>query len=437
VLIVSLLAAVLSALLFGLAPAWQSLKTQLVAALKASEPGQTTRHRMIGRNLLVVAQIALSVVLLLIAAGLLDGFRRILVTSPGFRTNNLVTMSLDTSSARYTPNQTRDLYRNTVDAARGLPGVTSVALTSRVPLDRGVDITRVSPEGYQFQPGQLGATVFSAVVDEHYFETMNIEIVRGRTFDAGDTRTSIHVAIVNEEFAKRYWPGQDSIGRRLRLDDNHDTWTEVVGVTRTGKYLFVAEPPTPFVYLPVAQHDRGAMTLVVGTAGRDPGALFAPLRNMVRGIDVNLPILNLRTLASIYERRAIEIPWRVLQLVSTIGLTGLILALVGLYALVAHSVTRQTREIGIRMAMGATRTNVIAMVIGQGLVLSMAGILVGCAAGVAAARLLAASLAGLGTPNLVTYLIVPISLLGITMVASYVPAHRAARIDPLRALRYE
>jgi ABC-type antimicrobial peptide transport system permease subunit len=179
------------------------------------------------------------------------------------------------------------------------------------------------------------------------------------------------------------------------------------------------------------------MTLVVGTAGRDPGALFAPLRNMVRRIDVNLPILNLRTLASIYERRAIEIPWRVLQLVSTIGLTGLILALVGLYALVAYSVTRQTREIGIRMAMGATRTNVIAMVIGQGLVLSMAGILVGCAAGIAGARLLAASLAGLGTPNLVTYLIVPLLLLGITMVASYVPAHRAARIDPLRALRYE
>ena len=437
VLIVSVLATLVSALLFGLAPAWQSLKTQLVAALKAAEPGQTTRQRMIGRNVLVVAQIAMSLVLLVLTAGLLDGFRKVLVTAPGFRTEHVATMGLDTSIVRYTPNETRDFYRNLMDNARALPGVTSVALTSRIPLDRGVDVNGVSPEGYQFEPGRESATVFSAVVDEHFFGTMNIEILRGRAFTADDKASSRGVVIVNEEFGKQYWPNQDPIGRRVRLDDKRDSWLEVVGVTKTGKYLFVAEPPTPFLYLPFAQYDRTAMTLLVETTKADSGSLFTPLRDMVRDLDVNLPILNLRTLASIYQRRAIELPGRVLQLVGTMGLIGLILALVGLYGLVAYSVARRTREMGIRVAIGATRTNVLMMVLGQGLLLSMAGLVVGGILSVAVARLLSAGMVGLGTPDPTVYLIVALMLLGLTMAASAVPAHRAARVDPLRALRYE
>jgi putative ABC transport system permease protein len=437
VLLVCLLAGVLSALLFGLAPARQSLKTELVAALRAAEPGQATRHRTIGRNLLVIAQIAMSLVLLLLAAGLFDGFQKVFEKAPGFRTDKVATMSLDTSIARYTPRQTRDFYRHVIDTARALPGVTSVALTSRVPLDRGADVNRVSPEGYRFEPGQESATVFSAVVDEHYFATIKTEVVRGRAFTADDKDTSRHVAIVNEEFAKRYWPNQDPIGRRLRLDDNQDVWLEVVGMTRTGKYLFVAEPPTPFLYLPFAQHDRSTMTLLVESAAPDPGVLSSPLRKMVRALDVNVPILNIRTLASIYERRAREIPWRILQLVGTIGLIGLILALIGLYGLVAYLVARRTREIGIRMAIGASTTNIVVMVIGQGLRLSIAGILVGSFVSVAVTRLVAASMAGLGTPDPVTYLTVPLMLLGTTIAASYLPAHRASRVDPLRTLRYE
>jgi predicted permease len=298
-------------------------------------------------------------------------------------------------------------------------------------------VSSVSPEGYQFEPGRERVAVFSAVVDEHYFDTMNIAILSGRAFTSEDKDSSRRVVIVNEEFGKLYWPNQDPIGRRVRLDDKQDSWLEVVGVTKTGKYLFVAEAPRPFLYLPFAQHDRTAMTLLTGTTGADPGSLLAPLRDVVRDIEVNLPVLNARTLASIYERRAIEIPWRVFQLVGTIGLIGLVLALVGLYGLVAYSVARQTREIGIRVAIGATRTNVLMMVLGQGLLLSVAGLTVGGIFSLVVARLLSAGMVGLGAPNPAVYVMVALMLAGLTMAATYVPAHRASRVDPLRALRYE
>lgn len=438
VLIFSLFAALTSAVLFGLVPAWQSAKTQLIPALKSAEPGQTTRQRTIGRNMLVVAQVALSMVLLVSTGVLLDGFRRVLILDPGFRTNHLITMSLDTSTVRYTPVQTSDFYRELVGRARGLPGVVSVALTSWMLLDRGGEIQAVIPEGYQLSQGRESETVFAAVVDEHYFDTMNTELSRGRAFTADDREGSRPVAIVNEEFAKTYWPNQDPIGRRIRLADRQDSWLEVVGQTTTGKYLFVAEPPRPFLYLPFAQHDRTDMSLLVETTNADAAPLAAPLRDVVRDLDVNQPVMSLRTVSSFYEQRAIRIPLRILQMVGTMGLIGLALALVGLYGLVSFSVARRTREIGLRMAVGAARSDVLKMVLRQGLVLSAAGIVVGGVASVAVARLLAAGMVGLGAAaSSATYIVVPLMLIALTMAASFVPARRAATVDPLRALRDE
>ena len=437
VLIVSLLAAVVSAVLFGLAPAWQSVNTQLVPALKSAEPGQTTRQRTIGRNVLVVAQVALSMALLVSTGILLDGFRKVLVLNPGFRTDHLMMMAVDTSLVRYTPVQTREFYRSLEDRARALPGVGSVALTSWVLLDRGGDINAVIPEGYQLPRGQESVTVFSAVVDEHFFGTMHTGLVRGRAFTADDTDGSRRVVIVNEEFAKTYWPNQDPIGKRMRLNDSQSPWLEVVGLTKTGKYLFIGEAPTRFLYLPFAQNERTAMSLLVETTSGDPASLAAPLRDVVRDFDVNQPVVSVRTFSSFYEQRAIAIPLRILQTVGTMGLLGLTLALIGLYGLVAYSVARRTREIGIRMAIGASRLDVLRMVLGQGLMLAMAGILIGGIASVAVARLLTAALVGVGTPNAATYVIVPLMLIGLTMAASYVPARRASLVDPLLALRDE
>jgi predicted permease len=437
VLIFSVLAAIASALLSGLPPALQSLKTQLLPALKDTELGQPSRRRLIGRSGLVVAQIAMSLVLLLVAGGMLDGFRRVLTTSPGFRTDHLMTMGLDTSIVRYTPSQTRDFFRRLEDRTRTLPDVTSVALTSWIPIDRGGNVTAVVPEGYQPAAGQKNVSVFSAVVDDHYFDTMGIEILRGRPFTADDRDGAQGVAVVNEEFAKTLWPGQNPIGKRVRLSDSEGPWLEVVGVTRTGKYLFVAEPPTRFLYLPFAQHERPAMSLLVETANAEAGQLAGPLRGVVRSLDVNLPVFNVRTFASLYQRRAVDIPKTVLQMVGTMGVIGLTLALVGLYGLVAYSVARRTREIGLRMAMGAARFDIVKMVIGQAFVLSSIGVVLGGLGGVAVARMLASSMAGLGRPSMATYVVVPTLLVCLTLAASYIPARRASLVDPLIALRDE
>jgi putative ABC transport system permease protein len=436
VLVVSLLAALMSAAIFGLAPAWQSLKTQLVPALKSAEPGEAKGQRTIGRSALVVAQVALSMALLVATATLVDGFRKAVALDPGFRIDHLLMMSLDTSFVRYSPSQTLDFYRALAARARTLPGVASVALTSAVPLDRGGTLESVIPEGYQFPQGQDHAAVFSAVVDDQYFTTMNTGIVHGRAFTTADTDASRRVAIVNQAFADSYWPHEDPIGKRLRLTAQ-GPWLEVVGITGTGKYLFIGEAPTRFLYLPFAQNQRTAMSLLVETTSPDAAPLAAPLREAVKAIDADQPVFNVRTVSGFYQTRAIAVLLRTAQLVGALGLLGLTLALIGLYGLVAYSVARRTREIGIRMAIGAGRPAVLKMILRQGLMLSIAGVAVGSVASFLIARVLKAALVGLGTPNPAIYVIVPIALVGLTIAASYIPARRASLVDPLSALRYE
>jgi predicted permease len=439
VLFVSLLAAVLSAALFGLAPAWQSLKTELVAGLKSSESGETMRRRTIGRNILVVAQVALSMVLLVATGMVQAGFRQTLATDPGFRTDHLITMALDTSFANQTtPDQSRNFYRNLVERARALPGVRSVALTDNLPLDRGFGSRRqVIPEGYVFPQGQETASLPAAIVDEKYFITMRTEILRGRPFTDMDRAGAALVAIVNEVFAATYWPGQEPVGKRLRLNNGQGPWVEVVGLARTEKYGNVLEPPMPFMYLPFAQQEKPQMSLLVETADADASPLAAPLRAIVRELDVNQPVFGLRTFSTVYEREGIGPQLLVLRTAAGMGILGLTISLVGLYGLVAYTVARRTREIGIRVAIGAGRTDVLMMVLRQGMILAIGGIVVGGIASAGVARLLMAGVTGLAVPNVATFVAVPILLVVLTLVASYIPARRASRIDPLRALRYE
>jgi macrolide transport system ATP-binding/permease protein len=438
VLLFGLFAAILSAAIFGVAPVRQSLNASFVPALKTSELAETTRTRIIGRSVLVVAQVALSLVLLVATGVLLDGFRKALVLDPGFRTDHLLSMSVDTSLVRYTPAQTHAFYRDLVEGARGLPGVTSATLTSAVPLNpwgnQGVET--IVPEGYVFPAGQERASVPAATVDDAFFQTMHVAIIRGRAFNSGDKEESRRVAIVNEELAKRYWPNQDPVGKRMRLATSPAP-IEIVGLTRTGKYFWIGEPPQPFLYLPFAQHEKPRMSMLVLTASTDPARAAGPLRDLVRTLDANQPVFDVRTLSSLYQERAITLPLMIMQMVGTMGLLGLALALIGLYGLVAYSVARRTQEIGIRMAIGASKRDVLRMVLRQGLTLSIAGIAVGGAASIVVARLLTAVLVGLGTPNPVTYVVVPLALICLTLVASYFPARRAAGGDPLVALRYD
>ena len=436
VLAFSLIAALVSALFFGLMPALQSTKMGLVPALKAGGQGLQGRRRTIGRNILVVGQVALSMALLVAAGMLVDAVGKTLTFDPGFRTDHLLMMEFDTALVRYTDEQTREFYRSLRDRASALPGVRSVAMTCYVPFSPNGYGKSVVPEGYEFPKGRDSASTPGAVVDEHYFDTMKMAIVRGRGFTAGDKAGARRVAVVNEEFARSYWPKQDPIGKRFRLNDSKGPWLEVVGLTRTSRYFFIAEPPMKFLYLPFSQEQNSRMSLIVETFA-DPATIAMPLRAVVRGIDPNQPIYNVRTFSSFYEQRAIAVAMTLMQVVATMGLLGLTLALIGLYGLIAYSVSRRTQEIGIRMAIGADRVEVLKMVLRQGFVLVLAGIAAGGALSVVVARMLAIGLAGLGTPNPITYVVVPIALLLITLAACYIPARRASLIDPIRALRYE
>jgi predicted permease len=436
VLVFSLIASLFSVLAFGLAPAFQSLKTELVSALKSSESNMAGRKRTLGRNSLVIVQIALSMVLLVASGMLLDGFRKTLVASPGFRTDHLLITEFDTSLVRYNPEKTVAFYRDLKDRVRALPAVRSAALTATVPFSNNQPSREVIPEGYQATKGQESVTLFYDVVDEHYFDTMKVGIVSGRAFTADDKADSTPVAIVNQEFAARFWPGQEPLGKRIHLDNGKGKLVQVVGVARNSKYLFIGEPQYRYLYLPFAQAGGTRMVMLTESAG-DPALLAAPLREIVRSMDPNQPMYNVRTFGNFYKMRAIDTPLMITQMVVTMGLIGLLLALVGIYGLVSYSVARRTREIGVRIAIGADRTDVIKMVLRQGFVLACIGIGVGGVLSVVVGKALAAGMIGLGQPNPATFVVVPLAVLLVTMAACWAPAWRASRVDPLRALRAE
>jgi macrolide transport system ATP-binding/permease protein len=435
VLLFSLACAVASAIVFGLAPALRSSRPNLVSALKNAESAQPMR-RLTGRNALVIGQVAMSMVLLVATGMLMDGFRKSLVLDPGFRIDHILLMQFDTSLVRYTPAQTHDFFRNLIDKTRAVPEVRSLALASTVPLSNDQALARVVPEGYQFPKGQSTTSILSSVVDEHYFEVMRTVIVRGRAFTALDKDGAPGVAIVNEQFARTYWPGQEAIGKRLRVDNKKHEWLQVIGVAKTGKYIYTAESPTPFLYLPFAQNPRNSMYLLANSYS-DPAALAAPLRELVHTLDPDQPVFNVRTMQDLYQIRAVSNMRIVVEVVGTMGTVGLALALVGLYGLIAYSVARRTREIGVRMAIGAKRSDVLNMVLRQGLVLAVLGICIGGAISAAVTRALIAGLIGLGHPNAATYVIVPTVLLLVTLASCYLPAWRASRVEPTVALRYE
>ena len=439
VLGLSVIAAAVSAVLCGLVPAWQSLKTRVVSSLKTAGPGGASRQKTVGRNVLVVAQVALSMTLLVSAAVLVDGFRKALLLDPGFRTTHLLRMSTDTSLVGYSPDQTRLFYRRLIERTQTVPDVASATLTSSVPLEGWSWSQPVIPEGYRFAEGERGAQVWLAAVDEHYFSTMKVTLTRGRGFTRGDDAEAPSVTIVNEEFAKRYWPGQNPLGKRIRIDATSSRWLEIVGVAATGKYIFIGEGPRPFLYLPIEQIDRGPtnVTLLVETRNAEAAPMMAQVRDVIRGLDANLPVYDAVPFSVFYKQRAMSLPLTVTQMVGAMGLLGLTLAIIGLYGLVAYSVARRTKEIGIRMAIGAGRGDVLRMVLAQGLTLALVGIAFGSIASVGIARLLSAGMTGLGRPSLFTYAVVPLILVGLTLAASYVPARRASLIDPLLALRDE
>ncbi len=439
-LLVSLVLTGVTAVLAGLAPARYGLKTRLVSLLNHARQGEAGRTRMLGRSVLVVVQVALSMVLLVTTGLMMDSIGKSVALDPGYRTDRRLMMTLDTSHVQYRPARTRAFYRQLVEEVRALPGVTSVALASRLPLDRGGSVERIIPEGYRLPPDREDEAVQAAVVDGGYFDTMGTHIRRGRAFDEHDTAQTPRVAIVNERFADMYWPGQNPVGRRLRLNgDSERPWLEVVGVAETGKYRSITEAPTAFVFLPFSQNPRTRMfALVEASTDANAVSLAAPLRDVVRSLDVAQPIFGLQTVSSFFQWRVIAPQLRVLRMGGAMGALGLVLTLVGLYGLVAYSAARRTREIGIRRAMGAGTGRVLWLVMRQGVILSLAGIVVGGLLSATIAGLLGSLMAGLmSSPSPMTFVVVPFALIALTLGACYLPARRAARMNPAAALRRE
>jgi predicted permease len=437
-LVVSLLVSVASAVFFGLVPAIQATRTDLTAIIKAGDATAPGRRRRWGRALIVGGQVAVSVVLLVVAMFMYRGFGQELASGPGYRTDHLLMMSFDPTLVHYSESQADQFFEQVADQARALPGVTSVTMSSSVPMSNdSIGTASIAPEGFQFPQGREYTTVLAAMIDEHYFDTMGLSLVSGRNFRKDDDRDAPRVGIVNEQLAKHYWPNQDPIGKRFRLNDRDKPWVEIVGVAKLSKYVFVAEAPSDFVYLPYRQRRSPRMIMLARSDG-DPARLSAPLREVVRGLDPNLPIYNVRTMAELYRMRATSIVNVLITMVGTMGLMGLGLAIVGLYGLVAYAAARRTREIGIRMAIGASGRTVQRMVLRQGLVLAAVGLAVGLAASVGAERLLAAAFpTGNDGADLMALVVVAPVVVAVTLLAAYIPALRASRIHPMQALRQD
>jgi predicted permease len=338
----------------------------------------------------------------------------------------------------YTPERRDAFYRELLDKTRNAPGVVSAALCSTVPMGMGGSGIKVVPENFHLRAGQEPPFVFDNVVSDRYFEVTGIRVLEGRPFLETDKANTPAVAIVNQQFAKHYWPRESAIGKKVHLRSADGPEVQIVGVAKTAKYFWIAEAPSDFLYLPFAQNSQPEMTLMAQSATADASGLGPVLRHVLESIDRTVPTYDMRTFAELYEKRAVKTPNMILQLVASLGTMALILSVIGLYGLIAYTVSRRYKEIGIRMAIGADRKSVLKMVLRKGAVLGGVGTVIGLAAGAAASRAMASMMVtSFRHINLLPFPLLVILLLTVTLLAAYVPARHASIIDPMTALREE
>jgi putative ABC transport system permease protein len=442
--------ALLSVVLFGLAPAFQATRTELSGAMKggAIPPRRRGpfRNRMLGRSLLVAGQVAISVLLLTVSSLIYVTFRSVLVAvgDAGFPTDHVLTMTFDPIVTHYKDAQARQFYRQLMERLRSMTGVASVTLGSQA------QTIPVRPDGYQSLPGSSEGpeprTVFSAWAGDNFFDALAIPVLRGRGFRNTDSAGGAAVAVVNESLAELYWPGQDAVGKRIRVDEGMGRWVEVVGVAAIKNYEGLIVIPSPrLIFFPAAQNPKHPPLLLFARSAGDRTALVKSLRGVVRELDPAQAIPEVHPWRENLEmfRRGLRLAT---QVIGAMGAMGMVLALVGLYGLVAYDVSTRTREIGIRMALGAARGSVSRMVLRQGLALAACGIGVGLLLNYGVAHSLMA-LGDFTQPGGVkgidvefsdlSYAALMLAVLGLTMLAAYIPARRAARVDPNVALRCE
>ena len=429
----------LAALLAGLAPALQATKPSLVSDLRGEvNPSQAAGHRWTLRDVLVAGQMAITVLLLVVAALLTRSFIAAQRTNAGFAVNRLAIVSTDTSTLRYTPEQSQRFYDQAIEKVSAIPGVESAALATRVPMQLNAGNWEIwIPDRHK--PGDHGDTVEVTTVSTEYFKTMGIGIVEGRAFTDADRLDTPRVAIVNETLARRFWPGQSVIGKVFHTRGGVGPAFQIVGVSADHKVLTLSELPTPFLQIPRNQRPNSYAAIVARTRG-DANALLRDMRRELLALDPNLVFVENQTMemqvdATLFPMRASA--W----LVSVVGLVAMLLAAIGLYGVIAYSVARRTKEIGIRVALGARPGAVVGLVMRQGLLVAVAGLIAGCAltavVSLIAARTIAGVLYRVSVGDPFSWVGAALVLLCVSALANLIPAWRASRVDPSAALRIE
>ena len=447
VLLFTLALALLAGIVFGLAPALRISRPAIIPALKdESWTATDQRARFNLRNLLVVTQIGLSVVLLIAAGLFLRSLRHAQAITPGFDAEKVVTAPLNINLLRYTKPQGREFYRQAVERVEAIPGVQSASVARLVALGGGSSGRSLAIEGRagsdnQFRSEGAGSSgsdsnsVSVNVVGPKYFQTMGILLLHGRDFNLQDTEEKPGVVIVNDSFTRRHFPGEEVIGRRISFNGAAGPWKEIVGVVHDSKYVTLGEPPTPFVYLPLQQNHETGMTLHVRAAG-NPTSIVAAVRSEVQALEKNLPVNNPTLMSewivnSLYAARMGAI------LVGVFATLALVLASIGLYGVMSFAVSQRTRELGIRVALGAQAADVFRLVLWQGTGLVVCGVALGMGAAWIVTRFLTSFLYGISATDRITFAIIPAVLACVAGIACYIPARRATKVDPLVALRYE
>jgi macrolide transport system ATP-binding/permease protein len=434
----TLAVSLLSGVVFGLAPAWHASNPELVPILKGDvNTGQRgKRRRLTLRNSLVVAQVAMSLVVLVCGGLFIKSFRNAQQMDPGFTSKGILLVSLNPQLVGYDEEQTKNFFRQIVDRAAALPGVQGASVAGLIPLgDSSNSNGPILKEGETLAPGSPGRSILNNVVSPGHFKTLQIPLLEGRDFDERDRNGAQRVIIVNERMAQILWPGEDAIGKRIYIGpESHDA-IEVVGVAPTGKYRTLAEDPKPYYYSPMAQRPAGGMTLMVRTTN-DPRSLVSAIRKEVQTIDGRMPLSSIKTMTE-HLTYALWAPNMAATLALAFGIVALLLSAVGLYSVMAYVVSQRTREVGIRMALGAQRRDVLQLITSQGMRLALVGVVIGFALSLALARALSSVLIGVSAYDLTTFVAGPLLLAAVAFVACLIPARRATKVNPLVALRYE
>jgi predicted permease len=432
----SFLLALPTALLFGLAPALRASKVDQAAAMKGENAVPLGGMRGFSQgNALVTIQVALCCVLLVSGGLFLRSMSFAHNTSPGFDRAGLQLFSVDLGLEGYTEQRARLFHNNLVDRLSHLPGVESASVAFPLPLDAYNASASLRVAGYVPRAGNQESGAGLSRVGARYFETMGTRLVAGRPIDERDTESSRRVAVVNETLARRYWKtAENALGKRFATG-KQSPWIEVVGVAKDGKYFTFGEPPTPYLFLPLTQDYSGRVTFIVRSK-QSPDSLVPATRQQVKSLDAALPIFGVRTMPQFLDR-IVSVYDMGASLVGTFAVTALLLAAVGIYGVLHFSVTRRTREIGIRMALGATRADVIRLVLSRSTAFVGAGLVIGVTGAIAAGRITGKVLAGVDGTDPLTFAAVVLLFGLVALAASAIPARRASQVDPMEAVRYE